>query len=380
MMITSGSTHAFGETISQLITATPGGGGLPLHLDMGKILRFASLGFLLHGPLSYCWLTAADRSMATVGRRWPRPLRTVALVFADQIAWGPFWIIVSCVLLRLAEGRSLDGLVQFVAALCVQGWTLWIPGARAHACAPRPGPAAALADSCAHAPLRCGLRSLRGSTRGHVLRIQHAARAAHVGRLRRGDVGLHPRCGARASRAQGAPRARVSPRHGAAPRSRQTWRHPRCGQVVRVCARPELDAVRHCTRARTLAHPATAPCGRVLRLPRHDGTPAALASPTAAPACHALRGSASGRISVRDESIWRRRRWAWALRPCSAVRPAGSAGLGGVTCGGAPSAALEFAATKPDLARAPIHATLPCHQRMILLRKSKSRDESAELR
>mmetsp|Transcript_13542 Transcript_13542/g.45883 ORF Transcript_13542/g.45883 Transcript_13542/m.45883 type:complete len:165 (+) Transcript_13542:34-528(+) len=119
MAATSGTTHALGEVVAQVGTRSP--------FDLGKIVRFACVGLLLHGPLSYLWLTGADLAMERVGRRWSRAARTLSLIVADQIAWGPFWILVSCAVLRQLEGRPLDGLLPMVGALCVRGWGLWLP-------------------------------------------------------------------------------------------------------------------------------------------------------------------------------------------------------------------------------------------------------------
>lgn len=95
MAATSATTHAIGELVSQAI-----GGDIK---DGGRVLRFALVGLLLHGPLSYVWLTSAERSTRRLRSRWPHALVTMCLVVSDQLFWGPFWCVYEAATVRLAS-------------------------------------------------------------------------------------------------------------------------------------------------------------------------------------------------------------------------------------------------------------------------------------
>mmetsp|Transcript_16683 Transcript_16683/g.43220 ORF Transcript_16683/g.43220 Transcript_16683/m.43220 type:complete len:274 (+) Transcript_16683:162-983(+) len=133
MALTSFTTHSLGELTSQLLeriaesddahesllAARP--------LDLGSVRTFGLLGLTMHGPLSYAWFTLADATMVRYGRGLGPRMQTAVLVAADQLAWGPAWVLTSCTVLRISAGESLHGIGSFAVGLCVQGLALWVP-------------------------------------------------------------------------------------------------------------------------------------------------------------------------------------------------------------------------------------------------------------
>jgi len=60
-MLTSGVIHAVSDTVAQVVE----GARAPGAIDLGRVGKFATVGFLLHGPFFTTFFTAIDRVLGT---------------------------------------------------------------------------------------------------------------------------------------------------------------------------------------------------------------------------------------------------------------------------------------------------------------------------
>jgi len=123
--ITAAIGMGLGDIIAQL--ALGGGGGGGMILDPSRLLRQASFGLLLAGPIGHLWYNTLDQYvLPKKAKSTPVVLLKMAL---DQLLWSPLFTVVFFSWLGLWQGQGLVDITATVQAkllpTMLANWTLW---------------------------------------------------------------------------------------------------------------------------------------------------------------------------------------------------------------------------------------------------------------
>lgn len=93
-------------------------------IDIGRMLRLASFGFLIHGPTGHFFYGFLNGKMPST-----TPVNVATKVAIDQILWTPIFDVVFLTYMTLAEGKTLDDVktkIQNDLSTAVRGsWAIW---------------------------------------------------------------------------------------------------------------------------------------------------------------------------------------------------------------------------------------------------------------
>mmetsp|Transcript_28958 Transcript_28958/g.50255 ORF Transcript_28958/g.50255 Transcript_28958/m.50255 type:complete len:253 (-) Transcript_28958:436-1194(-) len=93
-------------------------------IDIGRVLRLASFGFLIHGPTGHVFYGFLDGKMPGTSA-----ITVASKVAIDQILWNPIFGVMFFTYMTLAEGKTLEDVkskIQNDLFTAVRGsWTVW---------------------------------------------------------------------------------------------------------------------------------------------------------------------------------------------------------------------------------------------------------------
>lgn len=104
-LITKAMTSLVGFLLGDLI-AQKFLGGKDADLEVARLARMASFGFLIHGPVGHYFYGMLDRLI--VGKS---PLKVASKVVVDQVFWAPIFTAVFFAYLGFAERKTMDDIV-----------------------------------------------------------------------------------------------------------------------------------------------------------------------------------------------------------------------------------------------------------------------------
>jgi hypothetical protein len=103
--------------------------GHNIKFDLGRLVRFATMGMFLQAPVTHYWYVLLDYCLPPTPYPWT-PTTFVKLAF-DQLLYAPSFMVLVITYLAIFSGSSWHGVLEQLkdefAQTIVDNWKLWAP-------------------------------------------------------------------------------------------------------------------------------------------------------------------------------------------------------------------------------------------------------------